>query len=244
MSKKEIKKNENVAEFLKAVKTMLEEKTAKAEGKLFEAIYKLELLVPLNVMENGQANFHTLTNAKGENFIPAFLSEDSNIGEFPKEILRTIGYTKLKYFVIDEPDLFAGIVINPFEENFIFDKKLIELVDSAMMGMSLQRSEYKGKVSIFKPDKLNLKMIDELNTIFQESKDVARAWLFNSLQEGENIPHITVLVDFIGSKIELFPKLADVMKKYLDNGQRFELIQKGESFDVSGLDGVLIFSRN
>lgn len=62
-------------------------------------------------------------------------------------------------------------------------------------------------------------------------------------EESGEAPHITVMVDFDGEKVDLFPSLAEVMGKYLDVGDSFELIKKEKDYDAFQLEEVKIFSR-
>ena len=230
--------------FLESVAELEKNRNKETQYKMCEALYRLELYVPT---KDGNAiakeTFRTLENEQGKRFIPAFLGKDSVLGEFKQTELQLINYLCLKYYVIDAPEMFAGIVINPFEHNFVFDDSFIEIADSVIMGMSIKSNKNEGKVIITKPQTWNLKMINDLYKIFDGALDVNRAWMFNSKEESGEAPHITIMVDFDGEKVDLFPSLAEVMGKYLDVGDSFELIKKEKDYDASQLEEVKIFSR-
>lgn len=244
MDNKELKIKQLADDFLKSVDEINKNSNKENQYKMCEALYNLQLYVPTKRTENITTNdFCTLENENGQKFIPAFLYKDSDFGEFKFEQMQVMSYIDLKYYVIDAPESFAGIVINPFEENFVFDDKFVEIADSVIMGMTIQATKHEDKVIISKPESWNLKMINDLYKIFEGKNGVSTAWLFNSREESSEKPHITVLVDFEGEKVDLFPSLAAVMNKYLTPGDVFELMKKSQDSDTSNLDEVKIFSR-
>lgn len=244
MDKKDLEIRQLVDTFLESVAELEKNSNRETQYKMYEALYKLELYVPTKEGKDiAKETLRTLENEQGKRFIPAFFSKDSILGEFKQSELQIISYLCLKYYVIDAPELFSGIVLNPFEQNFVFDDGFIELADSAIMGMSIKSNKNEGKVIITKPQSWNLKMINDLYKIFDGALDVNRAWMFNSKEESGEAPHITVMVDFDGEKVDLFPSLAEVMGKYLDVGDSFELIKKEKDYDASQLEEVKIFSR-
>ena len=244
MDKKDLEIRRLVDTFLESVAELEKNSNRETQYKMYEALYKLELYVPTKEGKDiAKETLRTLENEQGKRFIPAFFSKDSVLGEFKQSELQIIDYLCLKYYVIDAPELFSGIVLNPFEQNFVFDDGFIELADSAIMGMSIKSTRNEGKVIITKPQSWNLKMINDLYQIFDGTSHVHRAWLFNSKEESNEEPHITIMVDFEGEKVDLFPSLAEIMGKYLNVGDSFELIKKDKDYDASSLEEVKIFSR-
>ncbi len=244
MDKMELNRKKLADEFLEAVEELEKAKNQETQYKMCEALYKLELYVP--VKGEGEVNkdsLYVLVDEREKRFIPAFLYKNSKLATFEKTGMQCIKYLDLKYYVIDSPQDFDGIVINPFEQNFVFDDNFIEIADSVIMGMSIKAARHPGKVTITRPNNWNLRLINDLYKIFDGRQEVKRAWLFNSKDENSEKPYITVLVDFDGEKIDLFPSLAEIMHKHLQTGDCFELIQKGNDFDASMLDEVKIFAR-
>ncbi|MGP1569628.1 MAG: enhanced serine sensitivity protein SseB C-terminal domain-containing protein [Eubacteriales bacterium] len=244
MSSKECEIRQLADTFLKLVDELNQNRNRDSQYNMYEVLYRLELYVPTKKSDNiTKDDFYTITNEKGQQFIPAFLYEDSVLGEFKKEQLTVISYLDLKYYVIDAPEAFSGIVINPFEQNFVFDDNFIEIADSVIMGMTIKSVKHEDKMIITKPNSWNLKMINDLYKVLEEKDGVSNAWLFNSSGTNSDRPHITVLVDFDGEKVDLFPSLAEVMNKHLKPGDLFELMKKSNECDTSQLDEVKIFSR-
>ena len=55
--------------------------------------------------------------------------------------------------------------------------------------------------------------------------------------------HLMIVISFSGSKLGLFPKLAEVIQPFMEQGQQFELIPKNESLEVEQIDGALIYEK-
>ncbi len=72
---------------------------------------------------------------------------------------------------------------------------------------------------------------------------VNRAWILLAKSDMEKFPHLMFAIDFYGSKIELFPKLAEVIKPFMKPGQQFELIEKGPALDEPEFAKAMVYKR-
>lgn len=66
---------------------------------------------------------------------------------------------------------------------------------------------------------------------------------FFAQNENERIPHLTFAVDFFGSKFDLFPKFAEVIKPLMMAGQFFELIEQNSQMEPFLTDEACIYRR-
>jgi len=98
--------------------------------------------------------------------------------------------------------------------------------DSQTKGMSVSRNPRRGKVKLMVPGKLPTGLENALRQFFAGQIGVNRAWVLLAKSDMEKFPHLMFAVDFYGSKIELFPKLAEVIKPFMKPDQQFELIEK------------------
>lgn len=226
-------------------KRLIQEKTSECENEFFEKLHETVLWIPgasEGIGESGQS-FALLMTADGRKFVPAFLHKKSNLGRFTKEQLIELPYSKLKYLIIDSPAEINGIVISPFEENMILDRKVMELVDSKIMGMTLRKEEHRGKMRLRTPDLVPKGLVEALRNFFEQCIEVEAAWLVMAMEEHDKEEHWMLLMDFQGEKTELFPKVAELMKRYMRQGDLFELIGQNKAFDTSKIKSAQIYRR-
>lgn len=63
-------------------------------------------------------------------------------------------------------------------------------------------------------------------------------------KENEKIPHLTFAIDFFGSKFDLFPQLAEVLKPFMQPGQTFELIERNPQLQAFLTPAACIYRRS
>ncbi|MFV0518563.1 MAG: enhanced serine sensitivity protein SseB C-terminal domain-containing protein [Aminipila sp.] len=224
---------------------LINEKTEESESNFFGELYNTRLLVPVRVIGelNEKTNFPLLVTKDGKKFIPSFVESKVELGNFTKEQLQEISYVNLKFVVIDSCDAIDGIAINPYGENIILNKSLIELIDSKQMGMTISREKQMKNIDVYEAKNVSEQMIKKLCSFFENSIGVQSAWILFAKNESDVKGHLMVIIDFIGSKFELFPIVADIMKNYMKPGERFELIQKSNEVNIDKFDVAKIYSK-
>lgn len=235
----------NKTELIDLYKKLMKEKSLECESEFFKELNATILWVP-NLTEEQEENrktFALLMTDDERKFAPAFLHKKSNLGRFKEEQLVEIPYNKLKYLIIDAGAEISGIVIAPFEENIVLDRKLIEIIDAQTMGMSLRREEHVGRIKLRKPENVPNGLIDALKKFFETSLKVESAWLIKAKTENESDEHWMLLIDFYGEKTELFPQVAEIMKPYMKQGEKFELVQKSKDFETKQIEPAKIYTR-
>ncbi|QHI71407.1 enhanced serine sensitivity protein SseB C-terminal domain-containing protein [Aminipila terrae] len=236
---------ERNTELIDLFKQLINEKSSESENQFFKRLTETTLWIPSlgKIQEDNRQNFAMLMTGDGKQFIPAFLHKESKLGRFTEEQLVQIPYSRLKYLVIDSAIEINGIVISPFEENIVLDRKIMEIIDSRTMGMMLRREEHSGKLKLRKPEKVPEGLTRNLKQFFANSIEVESAWILKAIGETECEEHWMLLVDFYGEKIKLFPQVAEIMKPYMKPGEKFELIQKSPEFDTNQLETTRIYTR-
>lgn len=73
---------------------------------------------------------------------------------------------------------------------------------------------------------------------------VNAVWALLAQNDHERIPYLTFVIDYFGSKFDLFPKLAEVLKPFMRPGQSFELIDRNPQMKPFLNDETCIYRRN
>lgn len=236
---------QNKTELTQLFKQLIQEKTQECESKFFKKLNESVLWIPdaAEDQEEGPKSFALLMTGDGRKFIPAFLHKKSKLGRFRQEQLVEIPYSKLKYLIIDSMAEINGIVIAPFEDNIVLDRKIMEIIDSRIMGMTLRREEHVGRIKLRKPDIVPYGLTNDLMQFFEQNIEVESAWLLNAMSENEISEHWMLLINFYGEKTQLFPSVAEIMKPYMKPGEKFELIQKSPDFITNEIEPARIYIR-
>ncbi len=105
----------------------------------YRALQGLSLFIPCAKDADGQILLRMLINENGQEFVPAFFSRGSHIGDFPENELVEFAFPKLRNIFVDLPGEICGIVIEPFERNILVGRQAIAEYDSITKGMTLAR---------------------------------------------------------------------------------------------------------
>lgn len=115
------------------IETLLEEyakdNNADTLNKLVALVHKARVLVPANVNEQKQPMPVVIVNNEGKKFFPIYTSKEQIPAEPKSQGIINMPYIGMNSMVLrDEVDV-EGIVINPFSNNLIFKKTLIQKID-------------------------------------------------------------------------------------------------------------------
>lgn len=176
------------------------------------------------VVENGRLIL--LKGEDGEFVIPAFTSEE----EFAKLKLEggryeLLPYQQLKGILIDNPEQLKGIIIDPFGEQILLNHEAVENIDRMSLGMSVKRTDHRGKMQIWQTDDVPADLEQALSAYFADKENVREAWLCLLKDESQQTPHWMLLIDFDGDRKAVFPPIANVMKPFMGDGVDFELMK-------------------
>lgn len=199
--------------------------------------------IPMRRAENNGITLELLADGNGRQFIPAFYSKASNLGSFSEKNLVEIGFAQLRHLLIDMGDEICGIAVEPFGENIPLDRKALMEYDSATKGMSVERSQVTGRVGLAVPGRLPDGMKEGLRRFFEKQIGVNRVWALLAKPENEPQAHLCIIIDFFGSKVQLFPLAAEAVKPYMGPGERFELKPKAPDMDLGPLAKGMIYER-
>ena len=119
-------KNTEVEELLKEY---AKNNTAEVLNKLVAKVHKSRVLVPANVNEDKQPMPVIIVNGEGKKFFPIYTSKEQIPAEPKSQGIVNMPYIGMNSLVLREGVDVEGIVINPFSNNLIFKKSLIEKID-------------------------------------------------------------------------------------------------------------------
>ena len=98
--------------------------------------------IPCKKQGGGNITLELLISSQGEKMIPAFFSKESQIGNIAPQTLAEIPFPMLRNILIELPEEISGIVIEPFTENIILNRKALAEYDSATQGMTVEKHDH------------------------------------------------------------------------------------------------------
>ena len=192
----------------------------------YRSLMRRRVYIPCQKQEDGNLNLELLVSRTGEKMLPAFFCRESQIGSFDAQSLVEFAFPTLRNIFIELPKEISGIVIEPFTENIILDRGALAAYDSATQGMTVQKREHSRNTTYRKVDILPSGLKNTFESSLSEQIGVNAVWALLAQDENEKIPHLTFVIDYFGSKFDLFPQLAEVLKPFMRPGQSFELIDR------------------
>ncbi len=100
-----------------------------------------------------------------------------------------------------------------------------------------------GKVRLSLPKHLPNGLKEALVGHFEKNINIEKAWLLYLEHIGLQKPHLTLILQFHGTKMEVFPNIAEIIKNYMKAGESFELVKKDNAMDEESIAPALIFER-
>ena len=178
--------------------------------------------------EDGTATFQKnttmqmpmLSSAGGKHFYPVF-TDHAELAKWQKmEKPNTLILTFDDYAAfLEKNEQAEGIVINPFSDNFVLNRKLMAHLkaqkDLRTKGVSRNKITKDTKVMVGEPKEYPTEMMEALQAHMKGMPAIERAWL--RLMMKDNVQSFLVVVDFAGNREEIFGQIAAVARPYLKN---------------------------
>ena len=196
-----------------------------SKAKFYFKLKTAEYLVPFM---GDKMNLAYLTNSEGENYIPAFTSEDElkkSDREWDK--LEILNIDTMKHILIDVPEL-NGIAFNPFGKTLLLGREQLMEIDRETEGLSLRRSEGEEHRHLSPLKKYPEGIKEALYNLFVAHPEVNRAWLTYASRSKKETPHYLFIIDFIGDRRIIFPEVARAVTPFMKAGESFELVNADE----------------
>lgn len=203
--------------------------TSENELRFLTGLKNAKFLVPCRAGSKGRGNGYcmaVLATLDKENFLPAF-SNPAELKKWPYENDRTAvcSYDTLKHLVLDDPQNFSGIAVNPFGKKLLLRREQIRQIDSKTEGMCIRKVEHSRNLRLSKPGREPPGLADELKLLFNSKEEIYRAYLLLAREPKEVKPHWLFLIDFNGERTALFPIVARVVRPYMKPGGTFEIMK-------------------
>lgn len=161
-----------------------------------------------------------LSGVRGKHFYPIFTDHDELAKWQRMEKPNTLILTFDDYAAfLEKNEQAEGIVINPFSDNFVLNRKLVAHLktqkDLRTKGVSRNKISKDTKVMVGEPKEYPMEMVEALQAHMRGVPAIERAWL--RLMIKDNVQSFLVVVDFAGNREEIFGKIAAVARPYLKN---------------------------
>lgn len=137
-----------------------------------------------------------------------------------------------------------GIVVNPFNDNLVINRPMIEHMktqkDIITKGVSEQTVTKETEVLLGEPKNYPTEMVNAISNYLKDKTAVNRVWL--RLMQRENEQSFLLVVDFSGDKSKTFPGIANAARPYL-NKMYLDIVPYQEGFGKNAVENVTPFYR-
>jgi hypothetical protein len=189
----------------------------------------IKYLVPCRTCAAGAGKgfeMAVLVTPSGDKYVAAF-THPAELRKWPYECDKTavLSFDELKLGVLNDLTNLAGVAINPFSKMFILGHRQIELLERMSKGFEIERVEHCGNLFLSRPETENSELIEELAFFFAGNEAVYKAFMLTAQEEGSDAARLLFIVDFSGEKDDLFPALAELICRHMNQGETFELMK-------------------
>ena len=181
-----------------------------------------------------------LSSTGGKHFYPIFTDHDE-LARWQKMekpntlILRFDDYAAF----LEKNEQVEGIVINPFSDNFVLNRKLMAHLktqkDFRTKGVSQNKISKDTKVMVGEPKEYPAELAGALQEYMKGVPAIERAWL--RLMIKDNVQSFLAVVDFVGNREEIFGNIAAAVRPYLKN-IRLDMIPYQDGFGKKAVENV------
>lgn len=196
---------------------------AQKEEFFWEEIYKSNFLCPINIKEGNQKNvlnketylnLVSIKDEKNNNFLIAF-TDWQELRKWQKnknQKALILTYEKFQEIISKNKNLYQGLVINPFSDNLVLNRKLV--VDSQK---KIQKISNGTTIMLGIPKEIPEGMINALNSYFIKEKNVNKAYLLWMVEADDS--GFLLVLDVNISKPQLFDAIGKICNPFLKKQQ-------------------------
>lgn len=218
-----------------AIGEMFNNNNAMTQSKMIDQVMRAKFIIPIiidkDICEQSQndssgIDFHMLENSEKQKFFMAFTDWDElekwkRVEGQQTAILTFDDYSNM---VLDQRSTAEGFVINPFGENLIFNKRLIDSLFKQKQAMNSGVKENtmskETQVLFGKPDVYPQEMVDSISAYLKTNNNVKSAFLRFMVKD--NKPSYLIVVDCLGDIKDLIKGISDSANDYM-NGLQISL---------------------
>lgn len=237
--------NPNLVNVIKEIK---QEK--KAEELFWEEILKAKFLCPINIEieKTTQKENHkivlgegtsiallSIDNEQSEHFLMAFTDweELKKWKQNYNQQTLVLSYEDYQGIIIKNDSIYQGMVINPFGENIVLDRQMLNTTKQNKH--IIQKGE---SVMIGIPRENPADMLNKLKEYFAKVQSVEKAYLLWMVR-GKEASYLLVLDSPISPQ-QLFPLIGQICNPFLQ-GQLLDMVLANSGLGKSAIEGQIPF---
>ena len=232
------------SKLINAINVMKEQKTKESQSIMLGEMMNSKFLNPttlnivpnkdgkINIPKGTQISFYTIMSTDKKKFAMAFTDNnelnkwyDANIkgGAKPENLSRNsaiMGFMEYAEIILNEKSDLDGLVINPYNENIIFNKEQIaslkeQRINREKYGITKNTINKNEQIGLRKllPEEYPTEMLDKIISHMQNKEEIKSAWILKMLkQEKESY---LIVVDFEGELHVVLGEIARIAKTFL-----------------------------
>lgn len=235
------------SKFVNAIKVMKEQKTKESQSIMLGEMMNSKFLNPttlnivpdkdgkINIPKGTQISFYTIMSTDKKKFAMAFTDEielnkwyETSIkgGIKPEQLSRNsavMGFMEYAEIILNEKSDLDGLVINPYNENIIFNREQI----SSLREQRINKDKYGITQNVInKNEQIGLRklvseeypteMLDKIILHMKSKEEINAAWILKMLKQGKE--SYLIVVDFEGELNIVLGEIARIAKPFLTTG--------------------------
>lgn len=193
---------------------------------------------------NTKISFALISSPEGKKYYPAFTSVDEVLKwdsmKEQKPLTLALGFDDYSDMIVSK-NAAEGLVINPFSDNLILDKKLVAHWREKKQYRTTGHAEHiihtNSDVKIGAPDPFNMELSVALSTAAKKDPAVKALWFRGMILNGEKT--YLAVVDFKGDRNTVFTAIGEAAKPYLSNGMALSIVALDEALGKSAVENVM-----
>lgn len=170
----------------------------------------------------------SIDNGKGEHFLMAFTDWDELKKWKQNQKTLILLYDDYQEIILRKESMYQGIVINPFGENIVLDRKILASTRENME--TVQKGE---SVMLGKPKEYPTDLVNELKKYFVIMKSVDKAYLLWMVRGNES--SYLLVIDSKMSTQQLFPSIGQICQPFL-RGKLLDIILADSSLGKAAIE--------
>lgn len=237
--------NPNLVNVIKEIK-----QGNKEEELFWKEIFKAKFLCPI-IMEIGKTmqkeNYKivlgegtsiallSIDNEQSEHFLMAFTDWDElkKWKQNHNQQTLVLSYEDYQEIIINNDSTYQGMVINPFGENIVLDRQMLN--NTRKNEHIIQKGE---SVMIGIPKEYPADMVNKLKEYFAKMQNVKKAYLLWMVR-GKESSYLLVLDSQISPQ-QLFPLIGQICQPFL-NGKILDMVLANSGLGISAIEGQTPF---
>lgn len=227
---------------------------------IYEIVFNSRFLSPVNLSKppvydaagalilapDTEFTFVLLDNGKGERFFPIF-TETEELAKWEKlEASSTIQMEFDRYAImLERNNNCEGIVINPFSDNLLVNKQIVEKWYEKKQIMQKGHAQHvitpDSKYEFFTLNPYPMQLSNKLCETAKNISGINKMWLRGLKLNGSD--GFLLVVDFSGDRLSIFSELGNAAKPYLEE-RSIHIISLDEGFGKQSVENIMPIYAN